>query len=517
MSAYLIIFGERNKTEISLTLTALTLLPVFHLVAALWAVDSSTALYGFVKFLPVALFGFAVAPLEKEKKLEIVTVIPYSAAVMGILSYVLSFIPVLSNWFLVASRLGGFFQYPNTFACFCLIGIAISFLKEKITPKDWIVSVVLIGIIFLTGSRTVFVLLVVVSTLIFIKIGKQYRISLVCIIAGAVVASLIIVLLTDSVQTVGRFLTISLESSTLLGRLLYYKDALPVILKNPFGLGYYGYYFSQGSFQTGVYSVAFVHNEFLQMLLDIGWIPTSLFFFIAGKSLFSKKNGTTEKLMLFIILSHSLFDFDLQFICVFFVLILALDFDIVTVMKVSVTREFLACILVSVSLICTYFGAVNAFFLLGKYETVEKIYGKDTQTQIVLMTQEKNYENIKVYAEEILSRNEHVSIAYSACANQAFKNGDIKSFIEYKEKAIGAARYSIDEYNDYCEKLIVAINLYAEARDMTSAQYCMERLVEVEEMLNDLKESTDDLAWKIKDKPNLSLESFSEYIKEFKS
>ena len=46
----------------------------------------------------------------------------------------------------------------------------------------------------------------------------------------------------------GRFLTTSLHSSTLLGRLLYAQDALPVILRHPFGLGYRSYTYMQGSF-----------------------------------------------------------------------------------------------------------------------------------------------------------------------------------------------------------------------------------------------------------------------------
>ncbi|MBR5437984.1 MAG: O-antigen ligase family protein [Clostridia bacterium] len=490
-------------------------IPLSYLVTTLWAVDSSTALYGFIKLLPVALFGMAVAPMKKEERAEITDVIPYSAVAMGVLSYGLSLIPALSDFFLVADRLGGFFQYPNTFACFCLTGIPVLLLKEKLTYKSWLLSALLVGIILLTGSRTVFILLVLVAVIIFMKIGKKYRKGILCLFGGAVAVSLIVVLLTDSVQTVGRFLTISAESSTLLGRLLYYKDALPVILKNPFGLGYYGYYFSQGSFQSGVYSVAFIHNELLQLLLDIGWIPTALIVYVFIKSLTSKKNGMTERMILFIILSHSMLDFDLQFVCMFFVLILNLDFDTVSVARVKFSTAVLATVLGALTLISVYFGAVNVLYLTGQYEAVEKIYGKDTQSQIFLMTEEKDYDRINSYAESVLSRNEYVSIAYSAKANYSFKNGDMKSFMDYKEKAIDTAAYSIDEYNSYCEKLITGINLYLRAGDRESASYCAGKLTEVARMLEELRENTDALAWKIKDKPELELkEEISEYIKE---
>lgn len=517
LSVYLILYGFKSKANISLTLASLLLLPLSYLATSLWAVDNSTALYGFVKFLPVALFGFAVAPLKKEEKEKIIDVIPYSAVAMGALSYALSFIPSLSDSFLVAERLGGFFQYPNSFACFCLVGIPILLLKEKLTYKSWLLSALLIGIILLTGSRTVFVLMVFAAVAVLVKINRKYRTALLGLLGGALVLSIIIVVVTDSVQTVGRFLTISLESSTLLGRLLYYKDALPVILKNPFGLGYYGYYFSQGSFQTGVYSVAFIHNELLQLLLDIGWVPSLLFAFVAVKSLFSKSKGLTEKMMLFIILAHSMFDFDLQFICMFFVLVLALDFEESGFAKIKLSRPVMSGILVPLMLVSVFFGTVNALCLAGEYEAVEKIYPADTQTQIALMTQEKSYSKINEYAESILSRNENVSVAYSAKANYALQKGDMKSYMEYKEKAIEKAVYTIDEYNEYCEKLIAAMNIYLRSGDRDSAMYCMEKLTEIEEKLDSVRKNTDKIAWKIIDKPELELKKeYSDYIRGLK-
>ena len=105
-------------------------------------------------------------------------------------------------------------------------------------------------------------------------------------------------------------MSVSLESSTLLGRILYYIDALPVVLKNPLGLGYYGYYFTQGSFQSGVYSVAFVHNSVLQFLLDVGFIPAIAFMFIVLFSFFSKNSNFRQRLLIFVLFGHSLFDFE---------------------------------------------------------------------------------------------------------------------------------------------------------------------------------------------------------------
>ncbi len=521
LTVYLILFSREGKNEkktvISLSLLSVLLIPVSYLLTSLWAVDSGTAVYGFVKFLPIALFAFAVLPFSREEKTELFDVVPYSAATMGVLSYALSLIPSLSPYFLVAERLGGFFQYPNSFACYCLIGIPILLLKEKTTYINWLLSAVLVGIILLTGSRTVFILLMAVSVIILIKIQSRHKIRLLALIGGIVCVSLTVALLTDNLQTIGRYLTISAESSTLLGRLLYYKDALPVILKRPFGLGYYGYYFSQGSFQNGVYSVAFIHNELLQLLLDIGWIPALLFAYTLIKNLLSKKTGTTEKIILLIICGHSMLDFDLQFVAVFLILILSLDLGAEKVLAVKLNRKVLAAVCVLLAAVSVYFGLINGLFLVGKYEAVDKIYGNDTQSKIFLMTDEKDYDEINEYAESILKSNKYVSVAYSAKANYYFKKGDIKSFIEYKEKAIDCSQYSIDEYNDYCGKLLSAVSLYLKSGDTESAQFCAEKIIGIEKSLLQVKAETDALAWKIKDKPELELKKeYSEYIKEFK-
>jgi tetratricopeptide (TPR) repeat protein len=509
--------NSKAKLQITVTTAVMMLVPLSYLAVNLWAVDSGTAIYGFIKFLPIALFAVAVSFYSTSERQELLQVMPYSAVAMGVISYLLSFIPECESFFLVASRLGGFFQAPNAFAAYCLAGVALLLLKNKLTYKEWIMSAVLVALIFLTGSRTVFVFMLAVSIALLIRVSPKNRIRLIALVGAAVAVSIVVVIATDSVQTVGRYLTISLESSTLLGRVLYYKDAVIQILRHPFGLGYYGYYYSQGSFQSGVYSVAFVHNEALQMLLDIGWIPSVVFFFVLGKSFFSKNTSFAQKTVLFIIFGHSMFDFDLQFISVFLVLILTLDFDTRKLCSVKMTDMVMFAVTVVVVLTNLYFGIVNSLYLMGKYEQVEKIYGADTQSEIQLMINEKDYDKIIVYAESILSRNEYVAVAYDAAANYFFSKGKFTQVIELKEKAIECARYSIVEYDDFCSKLIQAINIYRANGDSKSVSYCEKQLLEVYDRLENVKETTSSIAWKLKDKPELELNDLvKEYIKELK-
>lgn len=496
------------------------LIVLSYLAVTMWAVDKGTAIYGFFKVLPVGVFAFILSAYDKNTRNKLVEAVPYAAASSGALAYVLSFVPALSNYFLVAERLGGFFQSPNIFASFCLVGIIVLLTSEKITVKNLILTALLMVLIFLTGSRTVFVFLILTIVVLLFKIkNKKIKLSLLGIILFVIAASVIAVLVTGSVQTVGRFLTISLESSTLLGRLLYYIDALPVILKHPFGLGYYGYYFTQGSFQTGVYSVAFVHNSVLQYFLDIGFIPAIAFVVLVAGSFFSKNISFRQRLILFALFGHSLLDFDFEFTAMLLVLVMVLDFDLFKKKDVELNCNSYLLTAISVVLVffSLYFGVVNALYLFGEHKAVDKIYGHDTMSKMYIVTEEKNQTALLKYADEIIEENGYLAIAYDIKANAAYKEGDFKRVAEYKKKAISCAPYSKEEYVDYCQKLAIGISLYLNVGDTKSADYCKKQMVWVSEKLQEVKENTSELGWKIYDKPELELPAeYVRIIEEYK-
>lgn len=494
------------------------LIVISFLSVTIWAVDKGTAIYGFFKILPVGLFTAILSIYDKSYREKILEAVPYAAASSGVLAYGLSFIPALSKYFLVAERLGGFFQSPNVFAVLCLAGIIILLTSKNISVINIIMTAILIGLIFLTGSRTVFLFLVAIIFVLLLTIkNKKIKIILLGLILSAVILSVIIVYFSGSVQTVGRFLTISLESSTLLGRILYYLDAIPVILEHPFGLGYYGYYFTQGSFQTGVYSVAFVHNSVLQFALDIGFVPAITFVLVIVASFFSKRTSLRQKLIIFALFGHSLFDFDMEFNTIFFILILALDFDLFKTRVVKFNSYLATTLSIILILFSVYFGIVNALYLFGEHKAVEKIYGHDTMAKMYLITNENNETSLLEYADEIIDENGYLAIAYDVKANYAYKKGNFKEVIEHKKKAIECAPYSIEEYIDYCEKLVVGISLYSRTNDINSAEVCKKELVKISDKLEAVKGNTNKLAWEIQDKPELVLpEEYVKLIEEYK-
>ena len=59
---------------------------------------------------------------------------------------------------------------------------------------------------------------------------------------------------------------------TVAWRVTYWKDAVKLIKSNPFGIGIHRWLELQASIQEVDYSVKFVHNSILQLMLDGGII-----------------------------------------------------------------------------------------------------------------------------------------------------------------------------------------------------------------------------------------------------
>ena len=81
----------------------------------------------------------------------------------------------------------------------------------------------------------------------------------------------------------------------------------------------------------------------------------------------------------------------------------------------------------------------------------------------------------------------------------------MEAMIGYSERAIALFRYSLTEYLDYFDMLAVGIQMYEQAGNSQSAAYCRQRLAAIPDMMAQILEDTSALAWKIDDKPDLTL------------
>lgn len=488
-----------------LTLPAVAAVAAFYALSALWAVDRGMALLGFVKFLPLPLFCLAAAQLDKAERQSLLDTFPPAGAVMTLVAWPLGQIPALREYFIIDGRLAGFFQYPNVYGLFLLLGVIILLSRRKWNIwRGLCLAVLLVGI-FLSGSRTVFVLLVAVAVVYIVCAkDKLTRWLLLGLLLALVAGTVIYTAVTGNASAMSRYLTSSLSASSLVGRLLYFRDVLPVIARHPFGLGYMGYYFTQGSFQTGVYTVLNVHNELLQLLLDVGWLPAIAVTAALVRAVLPGRNTMEGRMIILAIAAHSMLDFDLQFVAIGFSLILAMDLENVWAKAVPVKKPVIAAA-GALGCLCLYFGLATGLYSAHAYKAAASVYPGYTSAWMKLLPQAEDAAEMDTLADKILARNQSCALAYSAKARAAYAGGDFGGMIEYKEQAISLAKYSLEEYLDYFDMLAVGVRLYTAAGDEASAEYCRQRLLAIPEMLARVEEGTSSLGRKIDDQPNLTL------------
>lgn len=511
---WLVLLAKRQKLGFRRNAASVTAIAVYigYCVSILWSVDKGLSVWGVAKYLPVPLMALCLLQTDSDERSTVLNDLPWIGAVTVLVSFALQFIPSLHGLFTSSDRLAGFFQYPNTFACFMLLGLEILILsEEKINVWRVLCAIVLVFGLIQSGSRTVFVLTIpVLLVSLFIRLRKKPKVLVIGAVSVAAVFIVMILALGGS-YSVSHLLALSTSESTLLGRLLYWKDALPVIGSHPFGLGYLGYYMSHGSFQTGLYSVRWVHNELLQMLLDIGWIPAVIAIVAVVKAVLAKQ-PTVRKVVLLTLLAHCMMDFDLEYIAMYFIVLLCLDWDTgkTKTLKLTVPAKAVSAVLILGSL---YIGVGSTLYYSGKTEASVKVYPWNTQARMELLTEAETAEEMDEQADAILALNDTIALAWDAKAEAAYSRGDFGAVIDAKNNALVNTKYIRSEYVDYFNKLAVGYQLYLQAGDTKSAQICLDEIIGIQSRIDRVLAATDELAWKITDKPYLVMpDEYNDFV-----
>ena len=474
-------------------------IPLAYCISPLWAADRGMAVFGILRYLPVILLAFFLMQCTAEQRGQFLTILPLCGTVMTLISCMLWALPFAKETVTVNGRLSGFLQYPNTFAAFLLIGIAVLGTQKFRRRTVFFCFPVLLAGLFLTGSRTGFLLLLFLLLLIGV-----YHKKIPVFLPAALFAAMIL-LGTVFIRNGSHITFLGRDIGSLFVRILYYKDALPVILRHPFGTGYLGYRALEATFQTSRYTVSFVHNGLLQILLDVGWIPGLLFILATGKALFSSRVTPTAKLALLVLSGHSLLDFDLQFFLFWGILLLCLDWDSgksIQIRKRKLPAAFSAAVILVVSL---WLGLGDLFYQTGNYRKALLITPFHTDALAEIIKTTSDADELDHWADKILAQNPTHSLAYSAKANAAFSRGNVKEMILHKEKALQYAPYSIEEYCDYIDKLYIVMGIYMESGDYGSAAFCLEKILSIPSAMENVAAKTDPLAYQTGNSTQMSL------------
>lgn len=505
---FLILLILNRKTFYFCKTWALGLLMFFclcYLLTCIWAVDRGMALIGFIKISPCMIMQVIFMQFNREEIRSCFDIIPRAGVVMVTFSLLGYVITPLQQWFIDGGRLGSFFQYANTFALFLLMGIVIMGFKNNRNPRNLIMMAILILGVFLTGSRTGFIILVALLILLAIKF-KNIRIPILCFGGFAIVSILLYVYVSNDAGGIGRFTKLFTQSSELWGRFLYWKDAIGVLIKNPFGLGNLGYFYLQPQIQTGVYTTRYVHNMLLQIGLDAGIVALAIFIYLMVRTFISKQRNFLEKTLLAIIVVHSLIDFDLEYLYIWVLLLMFMDIGEATVFssdsKLKV-RSTVGCSILIIGYLYFTFG----FYLghMGSYDIALKMIPFDTDLKTNAILTAESEDEIIDWSKNILESNDSIALAYEGMVLEAQQNHDYKEMVTYKQASIKRAKYDKKRYEEYLKILEETMNYYNKQGDIEQVRYYANMAMDIPNMLNKVASETDTIAYYIKDKPELNL------------
>lgn len=527
----ILLAGMRRKKNIqcqgTVGFSLALLLLISYLITCIWAVDSGMAFLGIFRISWIVLLLLFVQQTDSGYRDKLFSAIPYVGAVMCLIGFIGFFVPFMKEHLYSNGRLGGFFQYPNTFALFLLIGIVLLCNKKHPSLCDYVLAAVLTTGIGVTGSRTVLVLTVLVFLFIIVR-NRNGRLAAGAVVFAAAFAG--VVWLTGDSGSVGRITTFSLTDSTLVGRLLYVRDALPLLLKHPFGMGYLGYYYMENEIQTGVYTVRYIHNDLMQLGLDIGWIPMGLYLFAVGKTLLCRKVSVTNKLVTAVIFIHSLLDFDYSYTVILAIILLIMedvrwkqapasksrkqkDWNFLSGKPLTVKRGYI----LAQSGILMLFSAYMTVPLLAAYTEQPALavtwYPWYTEEQLKLLSESEDVEEVDSLADRILSQNSTCALAYQAKAMAAYCRDDYEGVMKWQKEAIARDYFRYEVYLDYAYMLYDGM-LCMEKENPVLSGKCREELGRIPEYLSEAEGKISRLGSMIDDQPQLSVDEAMEELLE---
>lgn|GEM_PF-1243094 len=499
----------------NILLAGLGAIPLFALITIPFAIDRGMASFGVIKFIIVPVFILFMALEGQSFRNRLIRCIPIMAAALTLIGLVSFFTP-FKDFFFINHRFSGTFQYANAYALFLLISLIITFYESyKKNLTSILVTVNFAGLLA-TGSRAVFVISFVSILIMLVKERRRGRelipfiVPCACVLAvGAGVAYI-----TGKADYFLRFLQMDIKSSSMIGRLIYDFDGLKIIASNPWGLGYKGYNFYQGSVQTANYTVTYVHNELLQTALDFGVVIAIAIAAGVILEVIRKGTRTRNRIILIAVGIHCLFDWDMQFVVMILILALISDYDKCLCLEINARARGLALGIGAVmAAVMIWLGSAGICEQFHNYKLACRIYPGLTTSQMRLVngTDGTDYN----MAEKICKHNKYCVVALQAMAEKSARLGDFVSMQKYGEMAVEAGRYNSSGYEIYIYFLSYAIDTCNSQGDMQSTYNYVCEVADVEKKINKVKKETSKYAGYIYDSSDIKIGSqYEQYIKD---
>lgn len=469
-----------------------------HLLTVPFAVSPGMAFTGFLRIAVWVLFFVYAASYSREERRQILDAVAYEGAILSLLATAAFLYNGAAG---VASRNGridGLFQYANTWALFQLICLILLLLKDRRRRIDWAAMAVLVCGIYLSGSRGVFLLFLFMALVWGGRsVLKEKKILPAALAALGILAMGALAVVFSGGLVLDRLRAITLSSSSLNGRLLYYLDGLQMLLRHPLGVGRGGYLYIQALEQTGVYTLRSIHNEYLQAALD-GGIPAGLLLAgLAAALLFRKGAPLRERAVVFAIAAHSFIDFDLHFSAVAFLLLLCGSGG--TCRRISLPRRPA---LISGALLALVFGYFSTAYFMdftGQAKAAYTMFPADLSLAENYLQTFSTVEQAEPTADRILESTPLSMVAWDCKFGAAARRADLPAMVEAKYRYLRLNRYRGEVYEGFTALLE---NACAQgSREELSRYLTVTR--SVMQQLEEVNHTTSPLAYRIADKPQL--------------
>lgn len=460
-----------------------------------FAVSPGMALTGVLRWLVALLFClYAACYTAGERALALDGLAALGAGMAGVSTVFF----LLSGGSDANGRMDGFFQYANSYALFLLVCLALLAGKEKRSRWDWPAMAVLLLGVALTGSRGALLLLgagVLVWSL-WQLLRRRRALPVVLALAalvglGALAAALSGGLLLD------RLGAITLESSSLNGRLLYYLDGLRLLGERPMGVGRGGYLYVQPLIQTGPYILKSIHNEYLQAALDGGPAAGVLLAVLAGLCVFRRGLPLRQRGAAALLALHAAIDFDFQFFALLLVLLLCGLGEEKRAVPLPRRGALAGAGVLTAAL--AWFSLPYGLAFWGQSGPAWTLWPADLSLAEARLQSCAELEEAGAVADAILTDTSLSMLAWDCKYAQAAVEVDYPSMTSYRYNYLLLNPYRSEVYEGMATLLETACRQDSEHTDIyqTLAEATRRRLEEV-------MDRTSPLAWRIADRPDFS-------------
>ncbi len=467
-------------------------------ISCLVSINKGLSWLGLIRLIGIFLWAFFLFQFEESERDAVLHIFPFVGVGMVLIGVVAYWIPDLKEFFWQSGRLGGIFQYSNTCGLFLLICVVLLTAHSHPAKRDFILFDSLLFGVFLTGSKGSVILLILVLLWIFLK-KKAFRKNIGIFLVVMLIVAFVYGVLTKDYQNIARIFTLLKNPSTLYGRVLYVKDVIPTLIQNPLGIGYMGYASIQSSIQTGVYTTIYLHNDWIQMALDFGWIFSSITVFVFLFQIIKGRQSAEKKMILVIIAVYSLLEFHFQYFFMDMLVLLFFDMDRqkAKIGKGLTVKENQIFSIVG-CFFFLYLGMASFCTYIGEYDRAVSMNPLDTQARTGQLLEEAEKDTAVTYATKLLEHDTYNIQAYNALAYAALMDGNVEHALDNKMKILEIARFDMNEYADFDE---MVQNILSATDDSQIQSLCKSARKRMQSLLSETKENVSPMAYKLRDKP----------------